>query len=150
MVTSCDGIFLGSLRFTDTNCVAAKSGCTLNGATACAARTCINYSGAFTHTTCNDWLNTCTVNSGASACVTMQTTCAAQAGTAAGCLQATEGACILYGIPSLCVKKTCDTATADSSHNDDTECSTFLQTCTVARTGGCQPRTACSIYKSSI
>jgi hypothetical protein len=75
-VTTCEGITLGSGRYTNDNCYAAKSGCTNNsGSTGCTARTCANFSGTFTHTNCNSWLNTCTVNSLATACSTMATTC---------------------------------------------------------------------------
>lgn len=77
-MTTCEGIYLGTGRYNNANCLAAKTGCTNNSTTGCAARTCANYSGTPTsHGDCNTWLNSCTANSTTvpSGCVTMATQC---------------------------------------------------------------------------
>jgi hypothetical protein len=72
----CEEIYLGPGRYTNTNCNAAKAGCTNNSTTGCTMRTCANYPGTPTfHKDCNTWLNICTVNSVLTGCVTMVTTC---------------------------------------------------------------------------
>nr|AAS94225.1 surface antigen A [Paramecium tetraurelia] len=142
--STCDAVFLGAGNYNDANCSSFKTGCTVNGS-ACTARTCANATGiTFNHANCNSWLNTCTVNSGSSACQAMASKCADQQSTA--CQYSVEGECVV--VNSACVRKTCDTATADASFDSDSECGTYQQSCTVARLGACQARTACASYKS--
>lgn len=74
--TTCDAVYLGSGNYSSANCNEMKAGCTNNGATACVAKTCTNAVVTFNHTNCNSYLNTCTVNSGNSACQTMASKCA--------------------------------------------------------------------------
>lgn len=67
--TTCDAVYLGAGNYSSANCNEMKAGCTNNGTTACVAKTCANAAGiTFNHTNCNSYLNTCTVNSGNSAC----------------------------------------------------------------------------------
>jgi len=62
---------LGIGNYSEANCNAFKSGCTYNGSQ-CATKVCSLASGfAFTHLNCYNWLNTCTVNSGNNACISM-------------------------------------------------------------------------------
>ncbi|CAD8157933.1 unnamed protein product [Paramecium octaurelia] len=144
---TCDTIFLGPGNYSNANCAEMKAGCTNNGTTGCVARTCANAVDiTFNHLNCNTWLNTCTVNSGKTGCQTMVLRCADQA--LSSCLYSVEGDCVVVG--SSCVRKTCDTAPANLAYDDDTECSSYLQSCTVARLGGCQERKACASYKSQI
>nr|P13837.1 RecName: Full=G surface protein, allelic form 156; Flags: Precursor [Paramecium primaurelia]CAA27514.1 unnamed protein product [Paramecium primaurelia] len=144
---TCDAVYLGAGNYSSANCNEMKAGCTNNGTTACVAKTCANAAGiTFNHTNCNSYLNTCTVNSGNSACQTMASKCADQ--TQASCLYSVEGECVVVG--TSCVRKTCDTAATDATRDDDTECSTYQQSCTVARLGACQARAACATYKSSL
>jgi Notch-like protein len=42
---------------------------------------------------------------------------------------------VVFG--GVCVKQTCDTAAISVAFDTDIVCSTYLSTCTVARTGGC-------------
>jgi hypothetical protein len=73
---NCEEIYLGVGTFTNTNCNAAKAGCTNNSTAGCTDRTCANYPGTPTsHNDCNTWLKKCTVNSVLTDCVTMATTC---------------------------------------------------------------------------
>nr|P17053.1 RecName: Full=G surface protein, allelic form 168; Flags: Precursor [Paramecium primaurelia]CAA36378.1 unnamed protein product [Paramecium primaurelia] len=144
--TTCDAVYLGTGNYSSANCNEMKAGCTNNGATACVAKTCANAVVIFNHTNCNGYLNTCTVNSGNSACQTMASKCADQ--TQASCLYSVEGECVVVG--TSCVRKTCDTAATDATRDDDTECSAYQQSCTVARLGACQARAACASYKSSL
>lgn len=65
----------------------------------------------------------------------MSSKCGDTAPSGGNCQRAVEGECVVSG--SVCVKKTCDTAAATTSFDDDTKCSTYLSSCTVARTGGC-------------
>ncbi|CAD8157961.1 unnamed protein product [Paramecium octaurelia] len=58
------------------------------------------------------------------------------------------GECVVVG--TSCVRKTCDTAATDATRDDDSECSAYQQSCTVARLGACQARAACGAYKSSL
>ncbi|CAD8124653.1 unnamed protein product [Paramecium sonneborni] len=143
--TTCEAVFLGTGNYSDANCNAFKTGCIALSTTGCQTKTCANYSGGYNHGNCNSWVNTCTVNSSNTGCTTMPATCAVQ--TSSNCIYSVEGACVVVG--TACVKKTCDTATADSSYDSNGECTTYLATCTVARTGGCQARAACSSYKSN-
>ncbi|CAK64874.1 unnamed protein product (macronuclear) [Paramecium tetraurelia] len=146
--TTCEQIKLGAgFTFDDTKCNTFKTGCVAQGTSGCQTKTCANKTTPFAHTNCNTWLNTCTANAASSptACVTLPTTCASQ--TAAACVWAVEGECVVSG--TSCVRKTCDTATADTSYDSHAECIGYLSTCTVARVGGCQARAACSAYKSS-
>lgn len=67
--TTCETVFLGANNYSSAICNEMKAGCTVNGTTACATKTCLNATGiSFNHKNCNDWLNTCTVNSGNNAC----------------------------------------------------------------------------------
>ncbi|CAK70225.1 unnamed protein product (macronuclear) [Paramecium tetraurelia] len=75
----------------------------------------------------------------------MATKCSDQKSTI--CFNAIEGVCVVFN--SICIRKGCDTAPSDASHNDS-ECSNYSQACTVARAGGCQVRTACSLYKTQL
>ncbi|CAD8176961.1 unnamed protein product [Paramecium pentaurelia] len=143
---TCETVFLGSTNYSSANCNEMKTGCTVNGTTACATKTCLNAIGPFNHTNCKDWLNTCTVNAGNSACQTMVSKCSDQSSTS--CLYSVEGECVQVG--TTCVRKTCDTAATDNTRDDDGECSAYLQSCTVARQGACQARTACALYKSQL
>ncbi|CAK64863.1 unnamed protein product (macronuclear) [Paramecium tetraurelia] len=146
--TACETIKLGlGFTFSDVKCNQLRAGCITQGTTGCQTRTCANKTTPFAHTDCNGWLNTCTANAASSptACVTLPTTCASQ--TAAACVWAVEGECAVSG--TSCVRKTCDTATADTSFDTHAECISYLSTCTVVRIGGCQARAACSAYKSS-
>ncbi|CAD8157963.1 unnamed protein product [Paramecium octaurelia] len=86
------------------------------------------------------------VNSGGTACQTMVSKCADQTSTT--CLYSVEGECVVVG--TSCVRKTCDTAATDATRDDDSECSAYQQSCTVARLGACQARAACGAYKSSL
>ncbi|CAD8070415.1 unnamed protein product [Paramecium primaurelia] len=143
---TCEVVYLGIGNYSEVNCNAFKSGCTYNG-NQCATRICSLATGfAFTHLNCYNWLNTCTVNNGNNACITMAQKCTDQ--NQSSCLRSIEGECVVFN--SQCVKKTCDSATANENYNTDGECSTYLQQCTVARTGGCQSRTACSDYISQL
>ncbi|CAD8183449.1 unnamed protein product [Paramecium pentaurelia] len=144
--TTCDAVYLGAGNYSSANCNEMKTGCTNNLTTACVAKTCANAVVTFNHTNCNSYLNTCTVNSGNSACQTMASKCSDQ--TQASCLYSVEGECVVVG--TSCVRKTCDTAATDATRDDDTECSTYQQSCTVARLGACQVRAACASYKSSL
>nr|CAA09180.1 surface antigen G [Paramecium tetraurelia] len=145
--TTCDAVYLGTGNYSNANCVEMKAGCTNNGTTACVAKSCANAAGiTFNHANCNSYLNTCTVNSGGTACQTMIPKCADQTSTA--CLYSVEGECVVIG--TSCVRKTCDTAAIDATRDDDSECSTYQQSCTVARLGACQARAACGTYKSSL
>ncbi|CAD8202267.1 unnamed protein product [Paramecium octaurelia] len=138
--SNCETVFLGTGNYSHNNCSTIKAGCTVNGSTACMARTCANATGfAFNHDNCFAWLKTCTVNQANNGCTIMAAKCSDQQSTS--CLNAIEGVCLVKG---------CDTAPSDASHDDDTECSNYSQVCTVARAGGCQVRTACSLYKSSL
>ncbi|CAK64868.1 unnamed protein product (macronuclear) [Paramecium tetraurelia] len=143
--TNCDALYLGSGNYSHSKCNSFKDSCTNLSTTGCQTKTCANKASTFTHTDCNAWLPTCTVNGAGSACITMPATCASQ--TSASCIRAVEGECVVSG--TACVRKTCDTASPAASFNTDTLCSNYLSTCTVARIGGCQVRAACSTYKSS-
>ncbi|CAK72099.1 unnamed protein product (macronuclear) [Paramecium tetraurelia] len=146
-VSTCETVFLGTDNYTHDNCSAIKAGCTVNGSTGCMARTCANATGfTFNHDNCYSWLKTCTVNQTNNGCTIMTAKCSDQSSTQ--CLNAIEGVCLVFN--SICIRKGCDTAPSDASHDDDTECSNYSQACTVARAGGCQVRTACSLYKSSL
>ncbi|CAD8157965.1 unnamed protein product [Paramecium octaurelia] len=76
----------------------------------------------------------------------MVSKCADQTSTT--CLYSVEGECVVVG--TSCVRKTCDTAATDATRDDDSECSAYQQSCTVARLGACQARAACGAYKSSL
>ncbi|CAD8109130.1 unnamed protein product [Paramecium primaurelia] len=146
--TTCEAIKLGaSFTFNGTICNELKTGCIAQGTTGCQAKSCTNFTGTFNHSNCNTWLPTCTANlvTSPTACTTMGATCASLATTA--CVWAVEGECVVSG--TSCVRKTCDTAAADTNFNTHDECFSYLSSCTVARIGGCQPRAACSTYKSS-
>ncbi|CAD8108961.1 unnamed protein product [Paramecium primaurelia] len=146
--TTCEAIKLGaSFSFDDTKCNTFKTGCIAQSTTGCQTKTCANKTTPFDHTACNTWLSTCTSNAASSptACVTLPATCAGL--TQAACVWAVEGECVVQG--TSCVKKTCDTAAADTNFDSHAECIGYLSTCTVARVGGCQARAACSTYKSS-
>ncbi|CAK82827.1 unnamed protein product (macronuclear) [Paramecium tetraurelia] len=144
---TCEAIELGSGNYSSANCNEIKAGCTNNGTTGCVAKTCANAVDiTFNHANCNNWINICTVNSGNTGCLQMAFRCADQ--TQSSCLYSVEGECEIVG--SSCVRRTCDTAPADINYDTDTECSSYLQSCTVARSGGCQVRKACASYKSQI
>ncbi|CAD8110299.1 unnamed protein product [Paramecium primaurelia] len=145
--TTCDALYLGAGNYTHAKCNLFKDSCTNLSTTGCQTKTCANYAGpTFNHVNCNGWLNTCTTNVGNTACTTMPATCAVQ--TQASCLWSVEGECVVQG--TSCVRKTCDTALPASSFGTHSLCIGYLSSCTVARTGGCQARAACSTYKSSL
>ncbi|CAK64788.1 unnamed protein product (macronuclear) [Paramecium tetraurelia] len=146
--TTCEQIKLGSsFAFDDTKCNTFKTGCIALGTSGCQTKTCANKTTPFAHSDCNTWLSTCTSNavSSPTACTTMAATCASL--TTSTCVYAVEGECVVSG--TSCVRKTCDTASADTSFDSHAECIAYLSTCTVARTGGCQARATCASYKSS-
>ncbi|CAD8145016.1 unnamed protein product [Paramecium octaurelia] len=146
--TTCESIKLGSgYTFSDAICNTLKSGCIALATSGCQTKTCANKTTPFAHSDCNTWLSTCTSNavSSPTACTTMAATCASL--TTAACVYAVEGECVVSG--SSCVRKTCDTASADTSFDSHAECIGYLSTCTVARTGGCQVRATCASYKST-
>ncbi|CAK70235.1 unnamed protein product (macronuclear) [Paramecium tetraurelia] len=136
--STCEKVFLGTGNYTHDNCSAMKAGCT----NLCKCYRFIT----FNHDNCYSWLKTCTVNQTNNGCAIMTAKCSDQSSTQ--CLNAIEGVCLVFN--SICIRKGCDTAPSDASHDDDTECSNYSQACTVARAGGCQVRTACSLYKSSL
>ncbi|CAD8120354.1 unnamed protein product [Paramecium sonneborni] len=143
-ITNCENLYLGDGNYNHSNCNEMKNGCTVNGIIGCTQKTCGNAIGPFNHENCNNWLNSCTVYIGKSGCITMKQKCMDQ--QASQCLNSFEGECIVIG--QQCLKKTCDTAPSDTTNDDDSECSGYLQSCTVARLGGCQPRDDCSSYIS--
>lgn len=73
---TCDAVYLGTGNYTSANCNEMKTGCTNNSTTACVAKTCVNAVVTFNHANCYGYLNTCTVNSGSTACQTMASKCA--------------------------------------------------------------------------
>ncbi|CAD8176985.1 unnamed protein product [Paramecium pentaurelia] len=144
--TTCEAIKLGSFTFNSIICNELKTGCVaLQDNSGCQTKTCANKTTPFNHQACNTWLSTCTVNQAGDACAVMPATCASQ--SQASCIRAVEGECVVSG--TSCVRKTCDTASPAASFTTNTLCETYLSTCTVARLGGCQPRAACSTYRSN-
>lgn len=58
-------------------CSQINAKCTNNGTSACQSKSCSNATVVgYTHNTCHDWLNECTVNSTNSGCITMKSNCA--------------------------------------------------------------------------
>lgn len=54
---------------------------------------------------------------------------------------------VCFWTGTLCKARQCEDAAQTTSYNDDTECTTFLNTCTVARLGECVTKsTNCSDY----
>ncbi|CAD8109110.1 unnamed protein product [Paramecium primaurelia] len=143
--TTCDALYLGTGNYTHEKCNQFKDTCTNLNNTGCQTKACSNFTGTFNHSNCNTWLPSCTVNLAGDACISMPATCAIQ--TQASCIRAVEGECVVSG--TSCVRKTCDTASPVASFTTNTLCTNYLSTCTVARVGGCQPRAACSTYRSN-
>ncbi|CAD8061871.1 unnamed protein product [Paramecium primaurelia] len=132
---------------TQNQCVVSYSNvkCAWNGS-ACVNRTCTQYSGTFNHTNCNDWLNTCTVNSAQNACQTLSSSCTSY--TIQAQCNITSSGVVCFWDNTTCVNRTCEHAPQTTDYNDHTKCINFLNTCTVARFGGCTDKlTTCSSYK---
>ncbi|CAD8109099.1 unnamed protein product [Paramecium primaurelia] len=143
--TTCEALYLGTGNYTHEKCNQFKDTCTNLNNTGCQTKACSNFTGTFNHSNCNTWLSTCTVNQAGDACAVMPATCASQ--SQASCIRAVEGECVVSG--TSCVRKTCDTASPAASFTTNAQCTSYLTTCTVARIGGCQPRAACSTYRSN-
>lgn len=73
---TCNAGYLGTGNYSNANCNEMKAGCKNNGTTARTAKTCANAVVTFNHTSCYNYLNSCTVNSGSTACKTMASKCA--------------------------------------------------------------------------
>ncbi|CAD8096596.1 unnamed protein product [Paramecium sonneborni] len=143
--STCEQIILGDGNYNSYNCNLFKNGCTVSEAKKCVLKECSNAVNiVFNHQNCNNWLNNCTVNKHYSGCVIMPEDCETQAPSE--CLYSQKGECIVINL--RCVRKTCEAAPMDVTHDNDFECSSFLQTCTVNKRGSCQIRTQCAEYKN--
>ncbi|CAD8210801.1 unnamed protein product [Paramecium pentaurelia] len=119
------------------NCKAKSDG---TGCEAFPPVTCAHHTGPYTYEACIGFLSTCSVNTGKSACVTAQNTCAEY--SVADCGYAVdEGECVISG--GACVQKTCDSAPVTITNLAG--CQTFSPNC-VLRVGGCQFRATCASY----
>ncbi|CAK80326.1 unnamed protein product (macronuclear) [Paramecium tetraurelia] len=105
---------------TENQCVVSSSNvkCAWIGST-CVNRTCAQYSGTFNHTNCNNWLNTCTVNSDATACSALQSSCTSY--TAENQCNITSSGAVCFWDTTTCVTRTCEHAPQTTDYNDNTK-----------------------------
>ncbi|CAD8087778.1 unnamed protein product [Paramecium primaurelia] len=147
------------------NCVNKPTNCTDTGVTedqcvtnislvncvwlsGCENRTCANYNGVtFTHSDCETWLSTCTVDAlnVHAGCVIKPQKCS-MISNQDQCIKSLDNT-ICFWTGTQCKDRVCEDATQNTTFDDDTECKTFLSTCTVARIGECITKaTNCSDY----